>query len=187
LLQFFEKYGFVVVRNVLTSQECSATISEIWDIVEGLFFFFLTFFPCLSSSSSFLVLSPGRLTRQGAKREQPWTWNNWSGTGLSNEGIVGYDPFFTPVALKNRINPTLHKVSITLSFLHSHYPHFSLLLFQYSGCFAGSGSPRPLGESRSLWALSPHPLRAMERWSVLSDYHCECCLLVKVCLCFVFR
>lgn len=32
---FFEKYGFVVVRNVLSEKQIEETIEEIWKIIEG--------------------------------------------------------------------------------------------------------------------------------------------------------
>ena len=34
ILQFFEDYGFVVIRDVLTEEECEATIDEMWTYIE---------------------------------------------------------------------------------------------------------------------------------------------------------
>ena len=34
ILQFFEDYGFVVIRDVLTREECEATIDEMWTYIE---------------------------------------------------------------------------------------------------------------------------------------------------------
>jgi len=43
-------------------------------------------------------------------RRDAATWDyGWSGTGLFTEGIIGYDPFFTAQALRNRQNPRLHR------------------------------------------------------------------------------
>jgi len=32
---FFEHYGFVVIANVFTPEQCAATISDIWDVIES--------------------------------------------------------------------------------------------------------------------------------------------------------
>jgi hypothetical protein len=32
---FFEQYGFVVIANVFTPEQCAATISDIWNIIES--------------------------------------------------------------------------------------------------------------------------------------------------------
>jgi len=33
-VQFFEEYGFVVIRDVLTESECEATVDEMWTYIE---------------------------------------------------------------------------------------------------------------------------------------------------------
>jgi len=32
---FFEQYGFVVIANVFTPEQCAATISDIWNVIES--------------------------------------------------------------------------------------------------------------------------------------------------------
>jgi hypothetical protein len=32
--EFFDKYGFVVIRDVLTAQDADATVADMWDILE---------------------------------------------------------------------------------------------------------------------------------------------------------
>jgi hypothetical protein len=32
---FFEQYGFVVVANVFTPEQCVATIADIWNVIES--------------------------------------------------------------------------------------------------------------------------------------------------------
>jgi hypothetical protein len=32
---FFEKYGFVVIANVFTPEQCAETISDIWNVIES--------------------------------------------------------------------------------------------------------------------------------------------------------
>jgi hypothetical protein len=32
---FFEQYGFVVITNVFTPEQCAETISDIWNVIES--------------------------------------------------------------------------------------------------------------------------------------------------------
>ena len=32
---FFKEYGFVVIANVFTPEQCATTISDIWDVIES--------------------------------------------------------------------------------------------------------------------------------------------------------
>jgi len=32
---FFDRYGFVVFENVFTPEQCAATISDIWNVIES--------------------------------------------------------------------------------------------------------------------------------------------------------
>ena len=32
---FFEEYGFVVIANVFTPEQCEETISDIWNVIES--------------------------------------------------------------------------------------------------------------------------------------------------------
>ena len=34
--EFFEQFGFVVFANVFTPEQCAATISDIWNVIENL-------------------------------------------------------------------------------------------------------------------------------------------------------
>ena len=34
---FFEEYGFVVIANVFTSEQCEETISDIWNVIESFY------------------------------------------------------------------------------------------------------------------------------------------------------
>ena len=65
-MQFFEEYGFVVIRDVLSKAECEATIDEIWSYIEtGAF--------------------RGKPTPVGIKRDDPSTWDDgWP--SLKEEG-----------------------------------------------------------------------------------------------------
>eukprot|EP01114_Cavostelium_apophysatum_P001727 TRINITY_DN11507_c0_g1_i1.p1 TRINITY_DN11507_c0_g1~~TRINITY_DN11507_c0_g1_i1.p1 ORF type:complete len:369 (-),score=71.91 TRINITY_DN11507_c0_g1_i1:27-1082(-) len=87
--QFFQKFGFVVIKDVLTKEECNQTIDDIWNFLHN---------------------------KAQVKRENPKTWENgnWSRSGLWNEGILGYDPIITRQALKNRQNARLHQACAIL-------------------------------------------------------------------------
>ena len=32
--EFFDEYGFVVVRDVFTAEECATTVDDIWEVVQ---------------------------------------------------------------------------------------------------------------------------------------------------------
>ncbi len=51
--EFFEKYGFVVVEDVISPEDCKNSIEEIWEIIQ----------------------------HEGALREDPKTWDLWPPLG----------------------------------------------------------------------------------------------------------
>ncbi|CAF1599993.1 unnamed protein product [Rotaria magnacalcarata] len=81
---FFEEYGFVVIANVYTPEQCNDTISDIWNVIES------------------LVGQPLR------NNEQLWTPEFWSRTGIVHEGIIGDASLWTRQILLNRQTPALH-------------------------------------------------------------------------------
>ncbi|CAF1568674.1 unnamed protein product [Rotaria magnacalcarata] len=81
---FFEEYGFVVISNVFTPEQCNDTISDIWNVIES------------------LVVQPVR------NDKQLWTQELWSKTGILDEGIVGWESLWTRQILFNRQTPALH-------------------------------------------------------------------------------
>eukprot|EP01125_Pyxidicula_operculata_P010993 TRINITY_DN3603_c0_g1_i1.p1 TRINITY_DN3603_c0_g1~~TRINITY_DN3603_c0_g1_i1.p1 ORF type:complete len:391 (+),score=72.70 TRINITY_DN3603_c0_g1_i1:173-1345(+) len=81
--EFFRHYGFVVVRDVLTEDECQATIDDIWSLCEK---------------------------NTTLKREDPNTWGDWPANGIAKYGMPTKDPVFTKQALRNRQNPNVHRV-----------------------------------------------------------------------------
>ncbi|KAL0477205.1 ectD [Acrasis kona] len=84
---FFNEYGFVVVRNVLSQQDCDNTVTEIFDILES---------------------------DAGWQRDDMTTWNQWPTNGMPQFGSPSRPPVFSSQFLKNRINPNVHKVFSTL-------------------------------------------------------------------------
>jgi len=83
--EFFARFGFVVINNILTSVECKETIDYLWESIQE--------------------LSPN------IKRDDTSSWENkyWANTGIIEEGIVGYGPIWSQRAFINRQNPKLAK------------------------------------------------------------------------------
>eukprot|EP01113_Clastostelium_recurvatum_P019805 TRINITY_DN2342_c0_g1_i2.p1 TRINITY_DN2342_c0_g1~~TRINITY_DN2342_c0_g1_i2.p1 ORF type:complete len:419 (+),score=87.60 TRINITY_DN2342_c0_g1_i2:59-1258(+) len=98
ILSFFNQFGFVVVRDVLSKEDCEATIEDIWQYIES-----RGFSPVAAPPS----VAP-------VSRHDPSTWINRAWPAMYNEGIVGTPPVFTARALQNRQNENLHRVASTL-------------------------------------------------------------------------
>lgn len=82
LVAFFDKFGFVVVRDVLTPQEAQATVNEIFGLLEE--------------------GTEGRFDRHDVS-----TWDQWPAEGMAKHGMPSRPPLFTPQILRNRQNPRL--------------------------------------------------------------------------------
>lgn len=81
---FFERYGFVVFREVLSKEECLKTRQEMWSIIEN--------------------ENPG-LTRQDSS-----TWHKWSSSfGMPKQKVI-----FSPQICKNRCNLKIHRAFATV-------------------------------------------------------------------------
>ncbi|KAJ3056413.1 WD repeat-containing protein 26 [Rhizophlyctis rosea] len=87
IAEFFDEYGVVVIRDVLSPADCEASVSEMFEIVE--------------SNSTF-------------RRNDASTWDSWPANSIPQYGNISRAPIFTPQFLKNRANPTLHSVISTL-------------------------------------------------------------------------
>ncbi|CAF0930362.1 unnamed protein product [Adineta steineri] len=81
---FFEQYGFVVITNVFTPEQCATTISDIWNVIESF---------------------TGKSMRND---ENQWISQNWYRTGLVQEGIIGNASLWTRQILLNRQISALH-------------------------------------------------------------------------------
>lgn len=82
IIHFFRTYGFVVIRDVLTPQECQATVNDIFDILE-------------------------QGTSRAFDRRDVTTWSNWPADGMAKHGMPARKPLFSPQLLRNRQNPNL--------------------------------------------------------------------------------
>jgi len=94
---YFDKYGFVVVDNVLSMEECLASQAEVWSF----------------------------LSKRGVSQEEPKTWENdtWPKEICRNGGFMGRFPYFNKLkslddldipsqvqAWKNRQNPEAFQI-----------------------------------------------------------------------------
>lgn len=82
--QFFDEYGYVVVRDVLTSDECLATIDDIWTYLE---------------TGAFGGIDPG------IKRDNPSTWTKgWP--PMQKSGLALYVHIYLDLAVLT-VGPTV--------------------------------------------------------------------------------
>ncbi|KAM9984928.1 hypothetical protein ACTFIY_009360 [Dictyostelium cf. discoideum] len=97
--EFFNKFGFVVIRDVLNKSECQKTIDDIWNYIES--FKWASYHDSMKSEEKTI------------KRNDPKTWEGiWP--NLSQEGIVGYPPVFSETTIANRSNPKIYSIYSTL-------------------------------------------------------------------------
>ncbi|CAF3455361.1 unnamed protein product [Rotaria sp. Silwood2] len=89
-VHFFDQFGFVVIANVFTPQQCKDTISDIWNVIES------------------FVEQPAR------QNEKLWDSQLWNRTGIVNEGIIGNASLWTRKILLNRQTPALHTAFATI-------------------------------------------------------------------------
>eukprot|EP01121_Diplochlamys_sp_Union-15-3_P000419 TRINITY_DN10393_c0_g1_i1.p1 TRINITY_DN10393_c0_g1~~TRINITY_DN10393_c0_g1_i1.p1 ORF type:complete len:358 (-),score=45.72 TRINITY_DN10393_c0_g1_i1:1-1074(-) len=96
--KFFEEYGFVVIRDVLSSAEIQRSINDVWSYIE---------------SANYADLDREYMAGK-VNRHEPSTWenNNWS--DMQNTGFVGKNPVFTEVAFELRQHPKIYEVFSTL-------------------------------------------------------------------------
>jgi ectoine hydroxylase-related dioxygenase (phytanoyl-CoA dioxygenase family) len=87
IIDFFDTFGFVVVRDVLSAQQCQDTLSEIYDILE--------------EGSTF-------------RRNDQSTWNAWPTNAMEHYGSMSRPPIFRKQFIENRINPNVYQTFKTL-------------------------------------------------------------------------
>lgn len=83
ILNFFKKYGVVVVKDILTEVECTNTEDEIWEFIS-------------------------RHTDNQVQRENPESWENWP--PLKQLGILGNMFILSKQCFENRQNPKIAKI-----------------------------------------------------------------------------
>jgi len=92
--EFFNKFGFVIIREILSKEEAAATVDDIWNYVE---------------TRGWLRSKDEAERYSKIKRNDPSTWDNYW-PAMAEEGIVANPPTFTKQALRNRQNPRVYKV-----------------------------------------------------------------------------
>lgn len=83
--KFFNEYGFVVIRDILSHDECQQTLSEIFDILE-------------------------KETKNKFNRNDMSTWNHWPENLIERYGSVSKPPIFTPQFMMNHQNLKIYKI-----------------------------------------------------------------------------
>jgi ectoine hydroxylase-related dioxygenase (phytanoyl-CoA dioxygenase family) len=90
---FYDLYGFVVIHDVLSLNDCATNINDIWSIIS-------------------------QKSNNSIKRNDAKTWDNknWTKVGslAITEGMVGNSAIFTPVACLTRTNVQMYEVAKTL-------------------------------------------------------------------------
>jgi hypothetical protein len=81
-VEFFKQYGFVVVKNIFSDEECEQTREGMWKIIET--------------------------AHEGFKRDDTSTWESMKSTG--KYGLSTRGPCFDELLLQNRQNPLLANV-----------------------------------------------------------------------------
>jgi ectoine hydroxylase-related dioxygenase (phytanoyl-CoA dioxygenase family) len=81
--EFFDKFGFVVIENCLTQEECQSTLDEYFDTIEKF-------------NNKF-------------DRKNMETWSNWPKKGIEKYGQISRDPYFMKQCLRNRQNENIYK------------------------------------------------------------------------------
>lgn len=78
ILKFFETYGFVVVRDVLSAQECQDTVANVFDMLEA-------------GVSSWICLYISNLLVQSKQfdRNDVATWSAWPSGGMEKVPAIG--------------------------------------------------------------------------------------------------
>jgi len=101
--EFFDKFGFVVIANVFTAEQCADTISDIWNVIESF---------VGASIQNDERLWHAEYVLQHVFRSffvnALYHCRNWKKTGLVQEGIIGHSSLWTRQILLNRQIPALH-------------------------------------------------------------------------------
>lgn len=85
ILNFFDHYGFVVIEEALSKQECEDTLSDVYDIIE-------------------------KTTDGKFKRDDESTWSNWPTDSIERFGSFSRPPIFSKQFLNNRQNKNIYKI-----------------------------------------------------------------------------
>ena len=136
---FFERFGFVVIRNVLTPEECANTLNDLYDIIE--------------TGSQF-------------RRDDVTTWNNFPPNSIPQYGSPSKPPIFKPQFVRNRQNPNVHRVFATLMGEEDLISNFDRgCFFRPRLVDMGNGSMKTMKE----WSTRDNLHLDMNPWNWLGD------------------
>lgn len=97
LKEFFKRFGFVVIRDALSSVEVAATKQDIFE------------------QAKFPVDDNGARRPPGLAELDEINWDGVSGSRYNTKrGFLGYDPSWSVTAWLNRLNPKLHSANACL-------------------------------------------------------------------------
>ena len=95
---FFEEWGFVVFKNVLSPDQLQLSVCDVFDYME-------------SGAHKFsFARDMNKKCETQLKRDDMSTWTNSNWPSMKNEGIFGEAPVFTKQAMDNRQNETVYHV-----------------------------------------------------------------------------
>jgi hypothetical protein len=98
IVKFFDKYGFVVIRDVVSAENVQQTLDEIWHEAETQ----------NQLKAPFKDLPP-------VSRDDPTTWTSEHGwPGAQSVGIFGHTVCSDKMSIVNRLNPIAYDVFKTL-------------------------------------------------------------------------
>jgi hypothetical protein len=109
--KFFDEYGFVVIRDVLSREQIDATLEEVWNIITGKD-------PQTAPQVEYIKKyyeEKLKIPFMPVLRDDPRTWteNNGWPPG-SHLGLLGSGSAFQRHAFENRVNPVMYDVCKTL-------------------------------------------------------------------------
>jgi ectoine hydroxylase-related dioxygenase (phytanoyl-CoA dioxygenase family) len=94
-----DQYGFVIIRDVLSQEDVTNTVDDVWSYLE--------------SGKWRNCYFRTRSEAKGPSRDLPTQWDKvWP--SMQEEGILGSPPVFTKQAFKNRQNPRVYQVFSSL-------------------------------------------------------------------------
>lgn len=101
---FFDRYGVVVIQNVLNPDQCHASVDAIWDFIER----HISYVQAPQSVALSPTPHPPPFVPAASKvdRSDATTWDSW--TSLAKLGFLGDLMTLSPQLCDNRQNPNLH-------------------------------------------------------------------------------